>query len=256
MNEKADIFICAHSDFDVYPRNSVYKVIHGCDHPLNVDLEQYVETETDLSPFQFSLAEGSRMYWLYKNYCFKDYVGFCQYRKYFGFFEEVPCIEDIFKSHDVVVCRNNIGVSMYQQYAISHRIKDFDDAFIIFSKICPNISNKIRISICQNFMYDCNMFIMRSDDFKEYCNVVFTTIREFCRKRGWVMDSDIVSFVSNHKSEYIKQAYPGNLIEYQSRVLGFILERLTSLYIGAVFKRPYLCDKIMTNNKSTIVYES
>jgi hypothetical protein len=258
MRDDLDIFICAHKDFKAYPTNDVYKIIHG-NEKIDVPLRQYSETHTELSDLEFSLAEGSRIYWLYKNYKLKKYIGICHYRKYFSFFDKIPDIEKIFSGHDIIVTKPQTSCSVIKQYSASHRTDDLIDLLNIIKEINPSWFNKgVLDCVNKNVLYACNMFIMESSEFLKYCEYVFNIIKEFCKRRGWKNDEDIRKYVEEHKNEYLKQVYPGNTIEYQSRVLGFLLERLTSIYISTNFENPHIIpmiiteDKYKTNNKEYI----
>lgn len=254
-NENADIFVCAHKEFKVCPTNPVYKVIHG-DSDLNVPIEQYRETDTDLHSMEFSLAEGSRIYWLWKNWKCKDYIGICHYRKYFKFFNEVPDLDEVFNEYDVITTEMTLPFDMPTAYKITHRFEDFKTVFRIVSEKYEWISNSLLNSGTCNKLHPCNMFVMRREDFNEYCGIVFDIINIFCERMNWKSDDDIKKFVAEHESEYKKSIYPGNTLEYQSRVLGFILERLTSMYIDAKFKSPLISEIIVTEDKYTKISET
>jgi hypothetical protein len=244
-----DIFICAHKDFNACPKNKIYKVIHG-NEDISVPLEEYTESHTEFSDFEFSLAEGSRIYWLYKNYNPKKYIGICHYRKYFSFFDDVPNIEEIFEAHDIIVTEPQTQYGIIRQYSLTHNVRDIIDVINIVNETQKSwIERGFMKSVNGNVLYACNMFIMRSDDFLKYCECVFGVIKEFCKRRGWENDNDVKKYVELNKEDYLKMIYPGNTIEYQSRVLGFLLERLTSLYISTHFSKPYKFPILVTEDK-------
>lgn len=247
-NNNVDIFICAHKDFKEFPNNPVYKIIHGKE-KINIPLEQYTETTTDLSPMQFSLAEGSRIYWLLKNYEPKDYIGICHYRKYFKFYDNVPNIDCIFKDHDVITTEPLTHISIANGYAISHRFRDLQDMANIACRLYPEWAKEFVKALNGNILYSCNMFVMRKNDFKDYGDKAFSILKGFCNERGWNTDEGIKKYVEEHRNEYVKNIYPGNTTEYQQRILGFLLERITSAYISTMFKNPYTVEMITTEDK-------
>ena len=150
MENNLDIFICSHTDFKIYPKNNVYKIVHGKEH-ITVPLEQYIETETDLSSLEYSLAEGSRMYWLYKNYKLKKYIGICHYRKYFDFFENVPNIDELFKEHDIITTTPLTEKSLLDQYSEYHRKEDLIEICEIASQMYPEKSGAIKVNLFREF---------------------------------------------------------------------------------------------------------
>lgn len=247
-NEDADIFICAHKDFKEYPDNDVYTIIHG-DEKINVPLKQISEGKTDISPMEFSFAEGSRMYYLWKNYDFKKYVGFCHYRKYFNFFDKVPNIDKIFKNYDVILTNPIKCGSIPMEYGYYHNINDLMAVKDIIQKNYKQYYKSFMDACLSGIMFPCNMFIMKSDDFKEYCSFIFGVLKEFTKQRGFKKDTDIKIYVQKHSNEYLKDFYPNNTVEYQSRMCGFLLERLTNAYIFYKFRNPLCFSRIETETK-------
>lgn len=246
-NKDVDIFICAHKNFSVYPNNNVYKIVHGKE-KIDVPLEQIEESNTDISPMQFSFAEGSRMYYLWKNYDFKKYVGFCHYRKYFNFFGSVPEINKLFQKYDVILTQPIKCGSIPSEYGYYHNINDLISVKKIIQNKYSDYYDAFMKACFSGIMFPCNMFIMKSDDFKEYCSFVFGVLKEFVNEKGFKTDDDIKKYVEKHSSEYLKNFYPNNTIEYQSRMCGYLLERLTNAYIFYKFKTP-LCYQIVETEK-------
>lgn len=247
-DSKLDIFICSHKQFDIYPKNDIYKVIHGTEE-IDVDLDEFEDYGTKLTPMEFSYAEGSRMYWLWKNYRLKDYIGICHYRKYFDFWDKVPNMDKVFENHDVVLGSPMNWGSNFAFYQNCHNINDMMLTMDIIKQKYPEYDKPFREYMLGGKMYICNMFIMKSNDYKDYCKFVFGVLEEFTKRRKWHSDLDIKRYVTLHKQEYIKNFYPNNTVEYQSRILGFVLERLTNAYIFKHFKKPYLVNIIETEDK-------
>lgn len=247
-NKDVDIFICAHKNFEKYPDNDVYTIVHGHE-SIDVPLKQIEEGDTDISSMEYSLAEGSRMYYLWKNYNFKKYVGFCHYRKYFNFFDRVPNIDKIFENYDVILTNPIKCGSIPAEYGYYHNLNDLMAVKDIIQKDFKEYYQPFMNACFSGIMFPCNMFIMKSEDFNEYCSFVFGVLKEFIKERGFKNDNDIKAYVRKHSAEYLKNFYPNNTIEYQSRILGYLLERLTNAYIFYKFKKPICFSLMETEDK-------
>jgi hypothetical protein len=104
-------------------------------------------------------------------------------------------------------------------------------------------------------LFPCNMFIMRTDDFNEYCKFIETVLNEYLD----VVGLDIEKRIEENKDKYLKNFYPNNTVEYQYRIGGYLAERLTNVFIYKHFKKVKLFDiniteeKYKENNTKTIV---
>ena len=116
-----DIFICGHRKFDCPVTNESYKILSlGNNTELygdNIIRDDTLDNVTDINLFY---SELSGYYWIYKNYELKDYVGFCHYRRYFNFLDNVPDMEK--ENCDIIVATpTKLDASIYNQYNIFHR---------------------------------------------------------------------------------------------------------------------------------------
>lgn len=248
-NDNLDIFICAHKDFDVYPKNDVYKVVHG-DEKINVDLPQIVEGNGDsLITKQQLYGEGSRIYWIWKHCELKDYVGFCHYSKYFGFYDNVPNMDEIFKKWDCVATRPLNVKNLFKQYTKCHNNDDLVWLSQIIKRQHPQMFKKFVYVMMNPFLFSCNMFIMKKEDFIKYCEFVFPILQEFDMLRNFRTSKDAKNYVIKNKDKYIKKFAPNNSIDYQSRIDGFLLERLTTTYLLTNFKSILKCNIKTVDNK-------
>lgn len=235
--DNVDIFICAHKNFDTYPNNPKYKIIHGTE-KIDVDLEQYEESGDDtLSAKQKLYGEGSRIYWLWKHYDIKDYIGICHYSKYFSFYDDVPNMDDEFKDCDVILPRRLYVGSVYMNYALCHNINDLMLIGGIINKYHNEYIKDFEKVLNDKSLFCCNMFIMKKEDFNKYCEFVFDVLDKFDRAKGFKCDEDVEKHVKENSSAYLKKYEPNSTVAYQSRMDGFLLERLTNVFICHNFKR-------------------
>lgn len=84
-----------------------------------------------------------------------------------------------------------------------------------------------KIKVAESYLYPCNMFIMNKNDFNNYCNFLFSILDKFISIRNFNNMEDIYNYVKQFNSSDIN---------YQTRLLGFLSERITSLYIQLFLK--------------------
>lgn len=242
--DKLDIFICAHKSFDIYPKNPVYKVIYGENNSVKTNLKHYVEKndKDSLYKINFAYAEGSRIYWIWKHVPLKEYIGINHYRTYFEFFDKVPNISEIFRTHDVVLTKpENFSLSTMEQYKMCHNVKDLMTVQKIIEDYYPDYINDINETMSRQWMYPRNMFIMRKADFLKYCEFVFGVMKKFDEIMNFHTDEDVHNYVNAHASEYSNVT-----LNYQSRIEGFLIERLTNVFIHHQFKNPMIYNQKVT----------
>lgn len=243
-----DIFICTHKEFEPKVTNSVYKIIYNGNRDLKIDLpmKKYpCYGNDDVLDDEF----WSELY-MYKNLPhnleLKKYVGFCHYRRYFSFLDNVPNMDDIMKTCDVVLPNpDTFDVTLREQYGAHHNIDDIDIMGNVIRDKFPEYYNMWETAMNGKTLFKCNMFIMKRDDFKEYVEFVSGAISEFINRIG----TDIYKRIDENKDKYIKEYYPNNTPEYQYRIGGFLSERLTTTFIFKKFKRAKLYNVIITENK-------
>ena len=151
-----DIFICGHRKFDCPVTNESYKILSLGDntelHGDNIIRDDTLDNVTDINLFY---SELSGYYWIYKNYELKDYVGFCHYRRYFKFLDNIPDMEK--ENCDIIVATpTKLDASVYNQYNIYHNIEDLH---FVINVMCNNY-NILRniIFITHNIRIWCSAF--------------------------------------------------------------------------------------------------
>lgn len=250
MNDNVDIYINAYKDFSEYPHSQEYKIITTNEIPSK-DIDVIYEKDDELLPFNQTICEFTRMFYVYKNCELKKYVGFCQYRRYFDFYDNVPNLDEIFQEHDIITARPiYLLYPLETHYSIFHNVEDLNLLDTIINEKCGStVFNKWRIYRHMNVFFTNNMFIMKKDDFVKYMEFMIPIVKSFIVKRGWESYSDAVKWVENHKNLYLKDFYPNETVDYQSRMMAYVIERLTSFYIISTFIRPKMYDIKITEEK-------
>ena len=247
-----NLYIITHKDFNNYITNPIYKIL--CDdyyqlknnYSLNI-----INTKNNNELFEkrIGYSEGSKIYYIwkqYKNNIIKSkYVGFNHYRRIFNFGNNIPDLDKIFKKYDVILNRRfRSKLSLKKQYYKSHNEKDLNEILNIIKKKFSKYYSIALKTIKSKKFYICNIFIMKSEDFIKYGNFVFTILNEFDKKNNLISDENIKDYVLKNKKKKRRKKFK---IEYQRRLQGFLLERISNIFYNYHFKKKY---QIETNSKS------
>lgn len=183
-----------------------------------------------------SYCELTAIYWAWKN-LEADYYGLFHYRRYLSFSPKqadspyagqayrdvesaVPEIDlnektmrKMIERYDMIIPRKDDtrsatnDKSIYEQYRNEHNIGDMDYCIDYISKKYPDIAPFTEV-LHTSKAYFCNMFIMKKEIFRNYCEFMFDVLGSFD-------ENNDISGYSVH----------------QYRVNGFLAERLTNVYI-------------------------
>ena len=254
MSQKLEIFISTYKNFECCPKSDCYTIVHGNEEPITHPLKQIIEVPGEYSVIEKQKLwnEGSRLYYIYHNYDWQknDYIGLNHYRRYFNFFDTVPNMDDIFSTYDVILPpRLGLGTTLEQQYINCHNFLDFIQIKDIIKDLFPDYIEAMNKTLKQTHFYACSMFIMKKEYFQKYCEFVFPVLLEFDKIRGFNTDEDVEKHVTQYKHLYIKQIKPMDTIGYQSRINGFLLERLTNIFVNKHFNNILEIPVIETEKK-------
>lgn len=173
-------------------------------------------------------CELTALYWIWKNYDVRDYIGMCHYRRFFdltneGDYEiknikkdgynckELVCdgLKNEFSNADVILPVPKVfNKTAEESYKTGHRKEDFDVMKKIIHNRYPEYDEAVD-SFCTSYKYSLyNMFIMKKDIFYDYMDWLFSILFE--------------------AEKYIKIPYDD---KYQRRIFGFLAERLLNIYV-------------------------
>ena len=248
MENNLDIFIGTHKSFTPPVKNEAYKIIvgnHDIDIKTNLEIIKCGNKEDIVDDMFFS-----EIYMLKKlvdmDYPFKDYVGFCHYRKYFEFMDDIPNVEEVLSEYDCIVAKPiKSKVNMLRHYAINHNIEDIAIVAKIIDKKYQEYSKPFISFLRGNMLIPYNMFIMKRDDFKEYVGFVYGVLNDYVN----VVGKNIFKRIVDNKDKYIKKFYPNSTIEYQYRIGGYLAERLTNVFMIKKYNKIKTYPAIITESK-------
>jgi len=241
MNENVDIIICTHKDFTPIVTNKIYKIGDSRQLKKNFKICGILD-DIELSEFYMFL-------YIYEHFIIKDYIGFCHYRRYFEFIDDVPNMDELFKEYDAVARTPiNFEMTIKEQYASCHNIEDLFLLGDIIKDLYPNYYNAYIDFLNGHLLIPCNMFIMKKEDFLKY----MAMLKELMKEYFWRWGINCEQKITENKEKYLKTKYPSDTIDYQKRIFSFIFERFTSFYILSTFKKIKFYDVKITENKYNV----
>lgn len=235
-NPKIEILVVSHKKSFV-PANNLLKPIQvGSALAARLEGMAYYDNQEDnISAKNRSYCELTAVYWAWKNLD-ADYYGLFHYRRYLSFsdtqakdslagkaYQDIPSalseidldeqkMRSLIEEYDLIIPRKDEaqtmqGKSIYEQYRHDHNIQDLEYCIEYISKKYPHIA-PFSDAVHSTRAYFCNMFIMKKEVFKDYCEFMFNVLESFEE--------------NNDISGYNVQQY---------RVTGYLAERLTNIYI-------------------------
>ena len=208
-NDRVKIYISCHKDCAAV-HNDVFTPVR------QKDIVRFLLNGTEEDRFMAAHAneycELLTQYWAWK-YGDADYYGFCHYRRYFEFNDQVKTnahrsvkreylnartAEELglndadrlrreIARYDVIAPRpfNYYICTVYWQYknADHLHIEDLDAVMDIIRTEYPEYDRAAREYLYGHYLYSCNMFIMRRSLFEEYSAWLFAILRRFYEQR-------------------------------------------------------------------------
>ena len=231
------IFIMAHKDFINYRYNPAYTIVADDESQLKnkYKLNIIYAHKGKLYNKRRAYGEMSRLYYIYQLYkkgtISSKYIGMNQYRRYFIFTDNIPNPDEIFKNYDVILGNPNFKrKGMRFQFCKYHICQKYDEIIDIIKKIKPEYYETALITSNEKRVFLNNMFIMKKEDFFKYCEFMYDILFEFDKKNNFKTDDDVLKYVKNFFKE-------NESIYYQSRMQGFLCERVANIFYYHNFKR-------------------
>lgn len=236
FNPDLTIFVNTHTDYDFKVKNKkYYKIVCNNDSKITSDLDILrANSDNDkLNIYNILSDDFTHIYWLHNNVKIKSkYIGFCMYRKYFEWFDNIPNnLNEIFKEYDVIhFCSlKNKG---FQQYKRGHCEYDILSLLSCVHKLYPDYDETIIKFFNMNDLYFAQLMIIPTKDFDKLYDFVFNCIKYFCEVNNFKSKDDIIKHINTEfkiSSEIMRK--------YQSRMIGYLCERLVCLFIMKNYKK-------------------
>lgn len=174
------ILVACHKQDEAIRRSDIYMPIHVGKklHP-EMDLGfQGDDTGLNISEKNETYCELTALYWAWKNLPDTEYIGLCHYRRYLKFDLSEENIRKTFSKYDIVIPQ------MVYQYSSNFDslvyFTTLEDSYIFINALLEMLPDQ-RDLIFETFMRSnrytiLNMFIMKKEDFDEYCDFMFTLL--------------------------------------------------------------------------------
>lgn len=218
------VLVATHKKYKM-PEEKIYMPIHvGKEGKPNLG---YIGDNTgdNISIKNPNYCELTALYWAFKNLkC--DYIGLCHYRRYFtkshiilrnlSFTEKFKLIltkeeiEEILRDYDIIVPikRNYYIETIKSHYKNAHHIEDLNKVENIIREKHSDYIDSFNYVMSGTKLHLFNMFIMKKSDFDRYCQWLFSILFELEKT------VDISKYDA-----------------YQSRIYGFLSERLFNVWL-------------------------
>lgn len=209
-----------------FPENTNITPIHVGKALSHEDLNMQGDNSGDnISHKNKVYCELTGIYWAWRNISTTENIGFCHYRRYF-LDDAILAKKDISKIDysifDDILKRNEIilpkqichkygkfqPMSVRDKYAFSHISEDWEILRDVIRDHQPNYLKKFQEFEKGNKMSAYNMFCAPRNIFEEYCDWLFPIL-------------------SAAEERIEVSPYP-----YQSRVIGFLAERLINVFVA------------------------
>lgn len=169
-------------------------------------------------------CELTATYWAWKNQDKlgnPEYVGLMHYRR---LFDVQKGIKDFIDNHDIVTPYYDCNDTLMNQFDSAHHTDDLKMAVYIMKSLYPDycIDADEYLSSKSGFFF--NMFIMKRDIFNEYCAFLFPILFKL---------HDLINYE--------------NYSVYNIRMIGFVAERLTGIFIYHKQKKGLKIKKVQVN---------
>ena len=234
----AQIYVLSHEKKDWIKDNALFT-------PVEVgsyynEKPQYAIRDNDcldsISHLNPLFLENTGVYHVYRHLMDRQdkYVGINQHRRLFDIPEDHDFDED-FKRCEVIAHAYEMPMTIGRQYALYHNIDDLTFMLDLVSEKYPGVgAYRDYLMRCTSFFGNC-CFVMRKEDFEEYFSMYFDLAHEFMVRKNLMSVESVYRYCE--KTCEMKRAVFKNAeeptcdVKYQSRILGYLQERLFTLYM-------------------------
>ena len=216
MDKNVQIYVVSHSEEDIknVKSNEIYVPLFvGRNGKDNLGFCSD-DTGDNISDKNSLYCELTGLYWMWKNSS-ADIIGLAHYRRYFanwrlGHRLEIDEIMQILKEYDIILPKRTSSLfeSVYEDYNHWNYIKDLDLCGEVIKEICPEYYDNYANIVYGQELNCYNMFIAPKHMIDKYCEWIFQLL-----------------------SEVEKRADLTGYDDYQSRLCGFLAERLFDVWM-------------------------
>jgi len=231
-NSDAKIYICTHTDFKPVVCNEVYEI---------VDARKGGDSLNGVPGGYWS--ELLHMHRVGKRKKLPKYIGFCHYRRYFGFMDDVPAIGKLIEQYGAITTKpEDLGMTMRQQYGTWGNVEDLDIATQIINEKYPDFARAWNRSLNSRLLHVGSLSIMKLEDWQEMTAIMWDVADELLKRIG----GDIEKRVKENPEAYHLAQF--GLI-HERRVGGQMAERINSAFVDWKFPNAVKVPMVYTHEK-------
>ena len=268
INKRKDIqiYILSHKKENFIIDNSLFTPIevgsyYNNKNPIyNLRDNDYLDNISYLNPI---FLEQTGTYYILKH-LLKDqkYIGVNQHRRIFDFNENTN-FDEIFSKYKVILHKDYLywAAPVERHYNLFHNIEDLVELENIINDKFQNYKDSFEKLKKLNWIYTNCCIITTKEIFKDYFNFYFNISWEFIKRKNLYTIDNIYNYgkyiVEKYKSVNSKNRKHN--YKYQSRILGYLQERIMTLYIINNFKDSEILLKSykdISNKESKYDFES
>ena len=242
MAEKdIDIFVNTFRENDkILVSNKIYKLISSSKFLVSPDEIDTTKGDSLTLLKNAAYSDLNSKYWVWKNWPLKKYVGFVHYRKYFTFMDNVPDFDEVFQTYDIAVPYffRYGSWTIREQYEVCHNVKNLDLFTDLFEEKYHDKSFRKYLST-SHLLVPLNMFIMKAEDYRNWCTLLFDVADLFNEHEGLTDEKSYIDYAHDHFEDFQmhgRLSKRSETAEYQSRMIGYMAERLFSWYVFENYK--------------------
>lgn len=200
-------------------------------------LRDNVEPTVDMNISEWNnlFAETTGIFFNWKHLDNKKYAGNVQYRRRFDI-RTYEQLEDMFKEHNVITTYP-LKLQVKSQYGRCHNVGDLEWIKEIVVRLYPDYERDfVRYIDNGRLLWYSNGFLMREEEYADYCAWLFSILFEFRDLKGWKCPQDVTAYVEYQIDNGLRPRLdsnrkPDNAVAYQSQICGFLSERLFTLWL-------------------------
>jgi len=240
MNKDLNIFVITHKNEEGKGKYEEYHqhLFVGAD--VNECNNNFIKDNTgdNISYLNQVYCELTGLYWVWKNGKKSKYVGFEHYRRHFEI--DKDNILKMMAKYDILLPKHNSTLgfgTIYDHYGYCHNIKDMDIINEIISDLYPEYMDTYNLIIKEGVNhFACNSFITSWKNFDRMLTFLFNIFNEFQNRLNLKTVDDFKKYIkANFSDENILRreyrVHGENWFTYQLRIMGFLSERLITLWV-------------------------
>lgn len=222
MKKDVKIIVCTHTQFKPVVTNKVYEVLDVRDNGDFCDVAVDGKTMRVPGPFYSEMLHMRRVL---ARKSLPEYIGFCHYRKYMEFMDDVPEVDVLIEKHGAITTQPiDLTMPMRKQYNTWGNVEDLDICTQIINERYPDFAKAWNRSLDSCWMHPSTMSIMRTVDFRKLFDVMWDVVGEYLRRIGGDIDARVMSMPEAYHLETFN-------LPYERRVGGQLGERIHSAWM-------------------------